>query len=46
MMENANEVNNNNKRTFSSLWRCTMITQQHSEIPYQRFAFLSGSAYM
>lgn len=44
MTENANEVFQpvaTNEEELGS-----MITQQHTEIPYRRFAFLSGNVHV
>lgn len=44
MMENANEVFQPVVLYEEEL--DSMIIQQHTEIPYQRFEFLSGNAHM
>ncbi len=44
MTENANEVFQPVAPNEEELG--SMITQQHTEIPYQRFAFLSGNVHV
>lgn len=44
MMENANEVFQPVAPNEEELG--SMITQQHIEIPYQSFTFLSGNAHI